>query len=70
MIEEFWDDEDGGFFFTGKSHETLIVRAKDYFDNATPSGKSVAAEVLLRLALLTDNADYRRPKGVDDGKQV
>ena len=25
MIEEFWDDEDGGFFFTGKSHETLIV---------------------------------------------
>jgi uncharacterized protein YyaL (SSP411 family) len=60
MIEEFWDDEDGGFFFTGKSHETLIVRAKDYFDNATPSGNSVAAEVLLRLALLTDNSDYRR----------
>jgi len=60
MVEEFWDDEDGGFFFTGKSHETLIVRAKDYFDNATPSGNSVAAEVLLRLALLTDNADYRR----------
>ena len=60
MIEEFWDDEDGGFFFTGKSHETLIVRAKDYFDNATPSGNSVAAEVLLRLALMTDNADYRR----------
>src|SRR6185503_345048 len=60
MVEEFWDDEDGGFFFTGKSHETLILRAKDYFDNATPSGNSVAAEVLLRLALLTDNADYRR----------
>jgi uncharacterized protein YyaL (SSP411 family) len=60
MIEEFWDDEDGGFFFTGKSHERLIIRAKDYFDNATPSGNSVAAEVLLRLALLTDNADYRR----------
>ncbi len=43
MIEEFWDDESGGFFFTGKSHENLIVRSKDYFDNATPSGNSVAA---------------------------
>ena len=60
MIEEFWDDQDGGFFFTGKSHETLIVRSKDYFDNATPSGNSVAAEVLLRLAVLTGNETYTR----------
>ncbi len=60
MIEEFWDDEAGGFFFTGKSHETLIVRAKDFFDNATPSGNSVAAEVLLRIGLLRGNQDYSR----------
>jgi len=60
MIEEFWDEEGGGFYFTGKSHESLIVRTKDYFDNATPSGNSVAAEVLLRLALLTGDEDYRR----------
>ena len=60
MIEEFWDDQEGGFFYTGKSHEALIVRSKDYFDNATPSGNSVAAEVLLRLATLTDNEDHRR----------
>ncbi|HKR14326.1 MAG TPA: thioredoxin domain-containing protein [Pyrinomonadaceae bacterium] len=59
MIEEFWDEENGGFFFTGKSHENLIVRSKDYFDNATPSGNSVAANVLLRLAVLTDNERYR-----------
>lgn len=59
MIEEFWDEENGGFFFTGKSHENLIVRSKDYFDNATPSGNSVAANVLLRLAVLTDNDRYR-----------
>src|ERR1043165_3327718 len=59
MIEEFWDHESGGFFFTGKSHETLIVRAKDYFDNATPSGNSVAALVLLRLATLTGRENYR-----------
>jgi hypothetical protein len=60
MIDEFWDDQGGGFFYTGKSHESLIVRSKDYYDNATPSGNSVAAEVLVRLAALTDNKDYRR----------
>jgi uncharacterized protein YyaL (SSP411 family) len=60
MIEEFWDDQDGGFFYTGKSHEELIIRSKDFFDNATPSGNSVAADVLLRLGLLTDNSDYQR----------
>jgi len=60
MIEEFWDDEEGGFFYTGRSHEELIVRSKDFFDNATPAGNSVAAEVLLRIGLLTDNSDYQR----------
>ena len=60
MIDEFWDEQEGGFFFTGKSHEDLIVRAKDFFDNATPSGNSVAAEVLLRIGMLTDNSDYQR----------
>jgi uncharacterized protein YyaL (SSP411 family) len=59
MIEEFWDHEGRGFFFTGKSHENLIVRSKDYFDNATPSGNSVAAGVLLRLAILTNKERYR-----------
>ena len=60
MIDEFWDHQEGGFFFTGKSHEALIVRSKDYFDNATPSGNSVAAELLLRLTTLTENDDYKR----------
>jgi hypothetical protein len=60
MIDEFWDSEAGGFFFTGKSHESLIVRSKDYFDNATPSGNSVAAAVLLRLAVLTGEENYRK----------
>ena len=60
MLEEFWDANEGGFFYTGKSHEELIVRSKDYLDNATPSGNSVAAEVLLHLAALTGNEDYTR----------
>ncbi len=60
MVEEFWDEEDGGFFYTGTSHEELIVRTKDYFDNATPSGNSVAAEVLLHLSALTGDEQYQR----------
>jgi uncharacterized protein len=60
MIEQFWDEEDGGFFFTGKSHEQLIVRSKDFMDNATPSGNSVAAFALQKLGLLTGNEKYAR----------
>ncbi|HEX8190725.1 MAG TPA: thioredoxin domain-containing protein, partial [Pyrinomonadaceae bacterium] len=60
MVEEFWDEEGGGFFYNGRSGENLIVRNKDYFDNATPSGNSVAAEALLRLSVLTGNEVYRR----------
>ena len=60
MIEQFWDDGEGGFFFTGKSHEKLIVRSKEFLDNATPSGNSIATQSLLRLSLLTANDDYRR----------
>ena len=60
MITEFWDDENGGFFFTSNDHEELIVRNKDLYDNATPSGNSVAADVLLRLAKLTGDDRYER----------
>ena len=40
MIDEFADAEHGGFFYTGKSHEALIARQKDAYDNATPSGNA------------------------------
>jgi len=60
MIEQFWDEDAGGFYFTGKDHEQLIVRSKEFLDNATPSGNSIAGLSLLRLALLTGNQDYHR----------
>ncbi|MGB5014913.1 MAG: thioredoxin domain-containing protein [Pyrinomonadaceae bacterium] len=60
MITEFWDEGNGGFFFTSNDHEELIVRSKDFFDNATPSGNSVAADVLLRLAKLLSDEKYER----------
>jgi uncharacterized protein YyaL (SSP411 family) len=60
MIDLFWDDDIQGFYDTGRDAEELITRPRDFFDNATPSGTSVAADVLLRLGVLTDNTDYER----------
>lgn len=60
MIAEFWDEEAGGFFYTGRNHENLIVRNKDLFDDATPSGNSVAADLLLRLATFTGGEQFNR----------
>ena len=57
MIDEFADPELGGFFYTGRNHEALIVRQKDPYDNATPSGNAMAATALLRLATLTGRDD-------------
>ena len=59
MIALFWDQEDQVFYDTGKDHETLLVRPRDIFDNAAPCGSSVAADALMRLALLTGNEEYR-----------
>ena len=47
MIDEFADRDGGGFFYTGTSHEALIARQKDAYDNATPSGNAMAATALL-----------------------
>jgi hypothetical protein len=53
MLRLFWDDAIEGFYDTGHDAERLIVRPRNLFDNAVPSGTSVAIETLLRLAVLT-----------------
>ncbi|MGZ6316843.1 MAG: thioredoxin domain-containing protein, partial [Anaerolineales bacterium] len=58
MIAKF-SDPSGGFFDTAADAETLPVRPKDIQDNATPSGSALACDVLLKLAALTGNAEYR-----------
>ena len=59
LLREFWDERAGGFFYTGKSHEQLISRAKPIFDASIPSGNATATQLLLRLYHLTGNEDYR-----------
>lgn len=53
MIRLFWDEEAGGFFFTGQDAEKLILRQKEIYDGAIPSGNSLAALDLLRVGRLT-----------------
>lgn len=52
MIELF-EDKQGGFFLTTSDASELIVRPKEIYDGAMPSGNSVAAQVLIRLYLMT-----------------
>jgi uncharacterized protein YyaL (SSP411 family) len=58
LLERFADPERGGFFQTADDAERLVVRPKELYDNATPSGNSAAADVLLRLAGLTGDGRY------------
>jgi uncharacterized protein YyaL (SSP411 family) len=60
MVRLFDDPENEGFFQTGTDAEALLTRPKELFDNAIPSGNSVAADVLLRLALYTGDARLER----------
>ena len=57
MLDLFWDDKNGGFFLTPKDGESLLVRPKEIYDGALPSGNSIALHNLLRLERLTANPD-------------
>jgi uncharacterized protein YyaL (SSP411 family) len=57
ILRDFADPDAGGFFTTAAGAEALVVRPKDLFDNAVPSGNSAAADVLLRLSLILGDQD-------------
>jgi uncharacterized protein YyaL (SSP411 family) len=56
MINLFWDDKKRGFFLYGEDGEKLIARPKELFDGAIPSGNSVAAYNLIKLARITGDS--------------
>ena len=58
LMENFWDKEEGGFFFTSANAEELLVRKKTAYDGAMPSGNSVSMLNLIRLARLMGDNTY------------
>ena len=58
FINYFWDEKDGGFFFTNKATEEILIRKKEIYDGAVPSGNSAAILNLLRIGRITGNTDY------------
>ncbi len=60
VIDRFADPERGGFFTTAADRPGTFARRKDLEDSPIPSGSSAAAYGLLRLALLSGQADYER----------
>ncbi len=59
-VELFGDSERGGFFVTPAGGETLVARQKDLDDTPTPSGNSMLAFVLLRLARIWGDDELER----------
>ncbi|MGD8705302.1 MAG: thioredoxin domain-containing protein, partial [Syntrophobacterales bacterium] len=57
MIDLFWDETYGGFFYSGKENEVLIKQSKEIYDGAIPSSNSVAALNLMRLGHIIGDRD-------------
>jgi hypothetical protein len=60
LVADFWDEESGTLFDTADEHDRAVARPRSLLDNATPSANAVAADVMLRLALLAGEPDYDR----------
>jgi uncharacterized protein YyaL (SSP411 family) len=58
MLARFYDSEAGGFWQSAPDATDLILRVKEDYDGAEPSGNSVATLALLKLAAITDRANY------------
>ena len=64
LLDRFFDGEHGGFYPYASDGEQLITRTKETYDGAMPSGNSVAALVLSRLARLTGESRWRAAAGL------
>jgi uncharacterized protein YyaL (SSP411 family) len=57
MLDLFWDKSNGGFFLTANDGEPLLIRPKEIYDGALPSGNSIGLTNLLRLEQLTGSSE-------------
>ncbi|ERJ12445.1 thioredoxin domain-containing protein [Haloplasma contractile] len=60
MIELFWDDEKDGFYYYGNDSEYLLMRNKEIYDGAIPSGNSIATMNFIKLSEITDEIKYEK----------
>jgi hypothetical protein len=60
LLELFWEEEEGLFYDSPRDGEKLVVRPRDVMDNATPSGNSLAVELLLRISAIFGIDVYRQ----------
>jgi uncharacterized protein YyaL (SSP411 family) len=60
ILAHFWDDERGGCFFTPDDGETLIMRRKEIYDGAYPSGNAVSMQNMIRLSRLTGDVTFEQ----------
>ncbi len=56
----FWDSSEGGFFDFSGSDKSILVRTKEAYDGAEPSGNAVAISNLLQLYFLTEENSFKR----------
>ncbi len=60
LLKHFWDEDTGAFFFTADDSEELLVREKNVYDGAIPSGNSVSMYNLLRLSKITSKVSLEK----------
>jgi uncharacterized protein len=59
VLENFWDATDNLFYFTSKTQTDILLRKKDLYDSAMPSGNSTMMKNLGRLSVIFDKNDYK-----------
>jgi uncharacterized protein YyaL (SSP411 family) len=60
LMEHFWDGENGGLYLTADDAENILMRKKDIYDGAIPSGNSVAMVNMVRLGKMTGNPEFEK----------
>jgi uncharacterized protein len=59
VLDNFWDAADNLFYFTSKTQTDILLRKKDLYDSAMPSGNSTMMKNLGRLSVIFDKNDYK-----------
>jgi len=59
-LELFWDNKEGGFFFSSKDNKDVLIRQKELYDGAYPSGNAVMYNNLVELFKITSDIKYKK----------